>query len=856
MNKNKNPIPHLDWLDPLKALALFGILLNHLVEEFGSGPWFTHPSNNWPDLATRISQIFPQDYSFFPISLVQFLGWLGDNGPGVFILLSGFGLTWAALHRPDTNLNYFSFFKRRILRIFPLYITLHFLFILLSAFVSDSELYFASPNTLLSLLGLRFTNSLFFYINPSWWFIWLILQLYLVYPFLMQLLNKRGWKVFLIITFTLTFLARLYGLLFSDRLYFWMMGIFFLTRLAEFTAGMLLAVWLKRLYDLKRNLPGIYTVFAVSFLIYLSGFFSSILWYGTIISNLLISIGLTGIFYVMWCGLFKKLPAFSKLIVWIGINSYAIYLIHQTPMKWTASFLKDSTHLAAAAGVMLLSIPAGWALDSLVNKAYKILSDLKRMQFRQAISLLISLCSFFILFGIEQKTAIGKPYQLFSLFSGILLSMLVYIFIKFRTQTTNLENIFLLSAIIGLFLQLFIIPVHHGKFCLFCGFTSGVIIIVFSNILKVRLLSYALSLLVIGFLFLGGEAGLRYFSPIEAGRWGEYPALQKHPTRVYALKPDLEVRLKYNNYDYVLRTNSHGLANPEIPVERDSSIHKRILVIGDAFSMPEGVQYEQSYTALLNENLNHGLNNPKIQVINAGVTGYGPVEQLPQLRELAPLFKPDIVLYQFFINEFQEVQITPDGRLKNIGLIPQKSFRERLTGQSQLIAHFYRTYESIRENLTGKPARWRYWKSLLSFYKTGANEYYSEENMHNLKTHLQDMQKICEETNSRLVIVFVPGAVEVSQSKFINYFPWDQNLSDTNTYDMERPLKNLQYIATDVNIPVLDLTPYLKTYPRQPLYFPDSWHWNEEGHQVVATVLKEYLLNSGLIYKEVKCKKL
>lgn len=852
MSENKNSIPHLDWLDPLKALALFGILLNHLVEIFGSGPWFTHPSNNWPDLATRISQIFPQDYSFFPISLVQFLGWLGDNGPGVFILLSGFGLTWAALHRPNTKLNYFSFFKRRVLRIFPLYITLHFLFIIFSAFVSDSELYFASPNTLLSLLGLRFTNSLFFYINPSWWFIWLILQLYLVYPFLMQLLNRKGWKVFLIITFSLTFLARLYGLLFSDRLYFWMMGIFFLTRLAEFTAGMLLAVWLKRLFDLKKNLPGVYTVFAVSFLVYLLGFISSILWYGTIVSNLLISFGLSGIFYAMWCGLFSKIPGISKLIIWIGVSSYAIYLIHQTPMQWTANFFEGSTHLVVAIGVMLLSLPAGWALDTLVNKAFKFLSNIKSLPFRQMVTLSVSLGGFLLLIGMEPKIPVGQPYQIFSWFSAIILSILIYIYLRFRNQTTSLEKIFLITGIIGLFLQLFIIPVHYGELSLFAGGISAVVYIILSHLLKRDWLSYASSFVIIGFLFLAGEAGLCYFTPIEVGRWGEYPALQKHPTRVYALKPNLEVRLKYNNYNYILRTNSHGLANPEITVERDSSIHKRILVIGDAFSMPEGIQYEQSYTSLLNENLNHGLNNPKIQVINAGVTGYGPVEQLPQLRELAPLFKPDIVLYQFFINEFQEVQITREDRLKNIGLIQLESFRERLIGQSQLIAHFYRTYELIKEKLTGRPGIWRYWKSLLSFYKTGANEYYSEENVHNLKIHLRDMQKICEETNSRFVIFFVPGAVEVSQRKYINYFPWDQNLSDGNAYDMDRPLKNLQNIATDVNIPVLDLTPYLKTHSSQPLYFPDSWHWNEEGHRVVATVLKEYLLNSGLIDKEVK----
>ena len=44
-------ISRLDWLDPLKAMALLAIILNHIVEEFGSKPWFTNPFNGWPDFA-------------------------------------------------------------------------------------------------------------------------------------------------------------------------------------------------------------------------------------------------------------------------------------------------------------------------------------------------------------------------------------------------------------------------------------------------------------------------------------------------------------------------------------------------------------------------------------------------------------------------------------------------------------------------------------------------------------------------------------------------------------------------------------------------------------------------------------
>ena len=139
-------VPEIDWLNPLRALALLGILLNHLVEEFASGPWFTHPANDWPDLATRLKNLYPHDLSSPFLSLVQFGGWLGDNCPGVFILVSGVGLTWAALHRSD-RVPFSDFIKRRLLRIFPLYITLHFIFLLGALFIPGSTLTMASPHT-------------------------------------------------------------------------------------------------------------------------------------------------------------------------------------------------------------------------------------------------------------------------------------------------------------------------------------------------------------------------------------------------------------------------------------------------------------------------------------------------------------------------------------------------------------------------------------------------------------------------------------------------------------------------------------------------------------------------------------
>jgi hypothetical protein len=87
--------------------------------------------------------------------------------------------------------------------------------------------------------------------------------------------------------------------------------------------------------------------------------------------------------------------------------------------------------------------------------------------------------------------------------------------------------------------------------------------------------------------------------------------------------------------------------------------------------------------------------------------------------------------------------------------------------------------------------------------------------------------------------------VAVSKPADAAYFAWGEDLSNNRLYDLERPLRTLSNIAASLNIPVKDLTPHLKQSDRQPVYFSESWHWNKQGHQVVAGVMAEDLIERG-----------
>jgi peptidoglycan/LPS O-acetylase OafA/YrhL len=841
----------LDWLDPLKAFALLAILLNHLIEEFGRGPWFTNPSSNWPSLAERLRNIYPQQYDF-PVSLVQFLGWLGDSGPGVFIFASGFGLTWAALNRPETGFKFKDFYTKRLLRIFPLYITIHVLILAGSLVVPGSEYTLASPYTLLSLLGLRFTDSLFFAFNPSWWFIWLILQLYLVFPLLYLAMKRFGYKRFLIAALTFTFISRflgLEGIRYSQSLYYWMTGIFFGTRLAEFAVGMALASWL--LYSdqtVLNKFSGLGKILGLSTGVYVLGIICSFFWYTTIVSNLLVTLGLSGLFYCLWEGWVRKSRWSTGTVTWIGVYAYPVYLIHQTPLIWTEHINGDTHHLMAAILVLALSFPIGWGISRLVDS---IIKNWKRLIEIYPVYLI----TFVGAIGVLLAIAIVEPMlwepikqRSFSLILGGCAALIFLAELADKKNTSVAGFGLRWAAIMAAVLTLFVMPERYGFPAFSLGVFFGLGAILFRLVMGTKLKAVLSSGIMLVGLVLILEMFLARFTPLEAGRWGEYPALQRHPTRVYSLKPNLSVRLKYNNYDYILKTNALGLPSPEVSTEEPPNDTNRILVIGDAFSMPEGLEYENAYPALLEKRLNENLNGKKkVEVVNAGVTGYGPVEQLPQLEELLPELKPDFVVYQFFINEFQEAHIEPEQRLKSIGLLPSHNlFREQVLETMQIREHFERLKSRLMEMVSGEPSAYRYRKSLLSFYEVGENDLYQEERLSKVKGYLQRMQSACNRHGAEMVIYYVPGAVEVSDSSQIAYYPWDQKIRDRSKFDMDLPLSNLRKLSGEMGLSVVDLTPKLKSYPDQPVYFPRSWHWNAKGHEVVASTIAKDLLLRGI----------
>ncbi|MDF1839706.1 MAG: GDSL-type esterase/lipase family protein [Planctomycetota bacterium] len=86
----------------------------------------------------------------------------------------------------------------------------------------------------------------------------------------------------------------------------------------------------------------------------------------------------------------------------------------------------------------------------------------------------------------------------------------------------------------------------------------------------------------------------------------------------------------------VVRVNSHGMLGPEPDAGRK---RPRVMVFGDSFVMSENEPYAKTFAAQLGKQW-----EGRIEVLSAGVTGYGPDQTLLRMGEFLPRYEPDGVV--------------------------------------------------------------------------------------------------------------------------------------------------------------------------------------------------------------------
>lgn len=294
-------------------------------------------------------------------NLFRIIGWTGDQGVTLFLVLSGLGLAYGLARKqtPDV-LQLGAFYRARAARLYPLWWAAN-AFFALAAWATGRLAKVEHFEFLLGLLGIRATVKTIYFLVPAWWYVGLILQLYLIFPLLWWVAQRWGVMRMLIGCMAMGFAARALGPhIFHGFLDEWLRGAFFITRLPEFALGIALGIALaegpERFARVLRS-PATVGVAAAAIAV---GFGLSFTLVGMSIAPCLMGAGTFALGYSALAD-----GRTRDTLAWFGRHSYALYLVHQSLVNEILP--AGETHLtrilACLAAVLTASVIAALFLE-------------------------------------------------------------------------------------------------------------------------------------------------------------------------------------------------------------------------------------------------------------------------------------------------------------------------------------------------------------------------------------------------------------------------------------------------------------------------------------------------------------
>lgn len=196
-----------------------------------------------------------------PLALFNnFLSFFGHHGVLIFIFCSAYGLTKKYLNNPAVK--YKDYIIPRIIKLYSLFLFGIIAYLLFLGFKGELNFF---PDIKMSLVKMLLVdnfsyNTIFRYVGP-WWFFSLIMQFYLLFPFLFRFIdkyNKKGFFILLIGSYILIYI--LFPL--TERYDIPLFGNF-IGHLPEFILGIAFAFFDKLKISYKQLL-GVFIIFLLS----------------------------------------------------------------------------------------------------------------------------------------------------------------------------------------------------------------------------------------------------------------------------------------------------------------------------------------------------------------------------------------------------------------------------------------------------------------------------------------------------------------------------------------------------------------------------------------------------------------
>ena len=352
-----------------------------------------------------------------------------------------------------------------------------------------------------------------------------------------------------------------------------------------------------------------------------------------------------------------------------------------------------------------------------------------------------------------------------------------------------------------------------------------------------------LFLLVFTVQFVVFEAALRIWGGSEAT--AAFQGLfQNDPVIGFRLKPHARTRFTTPEFDAEIAINGLGVRDDD-EIEPKAPNERRIVVLGDSLVLSVQVAFGDTFCELLEKRLNAKSAGTRYRVINAGVQGYGPVEQLLFFRQIAAAVEPDLVLAGIFVGNDAEEAVSSASKLEPGTERVTDSMRtrlRRLVRRSMVLQIFRLRAISVTDRFTPRLAPPE--PPLQSYAAQPAPRI--AEGLAITRRAVGEIVAASEALRARAGIVLLPARFQVDDG---DYGRLREAVSQAGgELIRDAATERFADALSPLGVPQFDLLPALRaTLPGEDLFFQTTAHLTLHGHRVVAAALERFITERGLL---------
>jgi lysophospholipase L1-like esterase len=332
------------------------------------------------------------------------------------------------------------------------------------------------------------------------------------------------------------------------------------------------------------------------------------------------------------------------------------------------------------------------------------------------------------------------------------------------------------------------------------------------------------------------EVALRTWGSSEAA-----PAFQGlfdgDPQLGYRLKPNARTRFVTAEFATDIAVNGAGFRDEQELGPKPAN-ERRVLVLGDSLVLSVQVPFSQTFGELLERRLNERTGSAHYRVVNAGVQGYGPVEELLYFRKIVDIVQPDLVIVVVFVgNDAEEaVRSAPKLRPDAPDTPSMRTRLRRLVRRSMVLQIVRLRVVSATERFTPNVAPPE--PPLQSYAANPAPRI--GEGLAISRTCLDDINKTATTVGARSAIVLMPARFQVDDGDYGRLV--ESVTAAGGSLLRDAATERFHAALAPLNLPMLDVLPAMRrTLPGPDLFFQQTVHLTPHGHDVVAAALDPFV---------------